>query len=146
MTDVYAIYLNIINQSNLNRIKLATLPVDPALLNSSSMNLNLNGGDLIKESNKSGYDSKNRHNIGTIVELLSEPIIVSHTHDIDQVADEVAELVSQHVKIRIDDSNSTVVSFKVVFVFYFLFVMFSSTNLFFFASGIIFFFFKTAGF
>ena len=34
--------------------------------------------------------------------------------DIDRVSDEVADIVSNYVNIRIDDSNSMVVSFKVV--------------------------------
>ena len=45
---------------------------------------------------------------------MSEPIITSFQDDIDRVSDEVADIVSNYVNIRIDDSNSMVVSFKVV--------------------------------
>ena len=34
--------------------------------------------------------------------------------DIDRVSDEVADIVSNYVNIRIDDSNSMIVQFKVV--------------------------------
>ena len=49
-----------------------------------------------------------------MLDILSEPIITSFSDDIDRVSDEVADIVSNFVNIRIDDSNSMVVSFKVV--------------------------------
>ena len=49
-----------------------------------------------------------------VLDILSEPIITSFSDDIDRVSDEVADIVSNFVNIRIDDSNSMVVSFKVV--------------------------------
>lgn len=49
-----------------------------------------------------------------VLDVLSEPIITSFSDDIDRVSDEVADIVSNFVNIRIDDSNAMVVSFKVV--------------------------------
>jgi hypothetical protein len=49
-----------------------------------------------------------------VLDVLSEPIITSFSDDYDRVSDEVADIVSNFVSVRIDDSNSMVVSFKVV--------------------------------
>ena len=64
---------------------------------------------------KEGFKWRSEKSATSVVDLLSEPLASSsYILDVDRVADEVAELVSQHVHIRIDDSNATVVSFKPV--------------------------------
>lgn len=82
------------------RAKLSAINIDEAQLNS-----------LVKEDIK----WRNDKSASSVVDLLSEPLSTSSLIlDVDRVTDEVAELVSQHVHIRIDDSNATVVSFKPV--------------------------------
>jgi Flp pilus assembly CpaF family ATPase len=92
------------------KIKLANSVVDPEILNLSTSNGGL-GETMLNRIKKTTNKDINTENI---VDILSETTVVSHIHEIDRAADEIAELISQHVNIRIDDSSSTVVSFKPV--------------------------------
>lgn len=92
------------------KIKLKNSLIDPEILNLSTSNGGL-GETLLNRLKKT---SNKEINTGNIIDILSETIVVSHIHEIDRAADEIAELISQHVNIRVDDSSSTVVSFKPV--------------------------------